>query len=76
MGWLGWGWAEAQGESGAFLLLFTLHFLIFLKLFCFSYFRPLRHFAEMLVHHQYYRKNLFHMMNILVFMFEHFEFHS
>ena len=26
----------------------------------------------MLVYHQYYQENIFHMMNILVFMFEHF----
>ena len=30
----------------------------------------------MLVHHQYYQKKTSHMMNILVFMFEHFEFHT
>ena len=30
----------------------------------------------MLVHHQYYQKNIIHMMNILDFMSEHFEFHT
>ena len=60
-------------EAGGFSFFFSLLFLfLFLKLFCFSYFRPLRHFAKMLVHHQYYQKNMFHMMNILVFMSEHF----
>ena len=29
----------------------------------------------MLDHHQYYQKNIVHMMNILVFMSEHFEIH-
>ena len=30
----------------------------------------------MLVHHQYYQQNTFHMMNIFVFMSEHFEFQT
>ena len=71
------GGPKPKGRPGAlalflFLLVFPFSFLLIFKLFCFSYFRPLRHFAKMLVHHQYYQKNMFHMMNILVFMSEHF----
>ena len=61
-----------QGLSHPFSFSFPFSFL---KLFCFSYFRPLRHLGKMLDHHQYYQKNIVHMMNILVFMSGHFEIH-
>ena len=75
--WLRWrGGPRPRGRPGAlalslFIYLLSL-FLFFFLLFCFSHFRPPRHFAKMLDHHQYYQENILHMMNILVFMFEHF----
>ena len=75
--WPGWrGGARPRGRPGALALSFFICFPLFLFFyflaFYFSYFRPPTHFAKMLVHHQYYQMNMFHMMNISVFMFEQF----
>ena len=76
MGGRGGQLGQSAQLRGAFSFSFFKLLPFLLTTCCYSYFRPFRHFAKILFHHQYYQKNSFHMMNILVLMFEHFEFHA